>query len=169
MVYGPRDPYHRLAYGLKRMDDNRPVIPMEEGLANWRWSRGYVDNVATAIVRAVKDDRCAGRGYNVAEDEGLSMGQWVREIGDAAGWHGEIVVVPDAQFPKELRWADIDPVHHLVVDTTSIHREMGYDTIVPRQEALRRAVEWERAHPCEQLDPKRFDYKAEDALIAQLG
>lgn len=46
MVYGPGDPQHRLFQYLKRMDDRRPAILMDEGAAGWRWSRGYVENVA---------------------------------------------------------------------------------------------------------------------------
>lgn len=168
MVYGPRDPYHRLFYWLKRMDDMRSVILIDEGLADWRWSRGYVDNVATAIVLAVTDNRAAGRIYNVAEAEGLAMAQWVREVGEAAGWRGEIIVVPRAQFPQELLWADLDTAHHWVVDTTRIRHELGYDEPVPREEALKRTVDWERAHPPEQIDPKQFDYEAEDRLLARL-
>ena len=37
MVYGPRDRQHRLFQHLKRMDDDRPAILLEEGLAHWRW------------------------------------------------------------------------------------------------------------------------------------
>jgi hypothetical protein len=42
---------------------------------------------------------------------------------------------------------------------------------VPADEALRRTVAWERAHPPEALHPRvhrPFDYAAEDAALAAL-
>ena len=67
MIYGPGDDAHRLFPYLKRMDDGRPAILMEEVRARWRWARGYVEDVAEAVVSAVLDDRAAGRVYNVSE------------------------------------------------------------------------------------------------------
>jgi hypothetical protein len=55
-----------------------------------------------------------------------------------------------------------------VVDTTRIREELGYTEPVSRDEALRRTVAWERAHPPEEVDPQAFDYAAEDALLAEL-
>ena len=60
MVYGPGDYQHRLFSYLKRMDDNRPAILMDEAEAQWRWTHGYVENVADAIAMAVTNDRAAG-------------------------------------------------------------------------------------------------------------
>lgn len=100
MVYGPRDTMHRLFGYLKRMDDNRPTILLEEGMAHWRWTRGYVENVATAIALAVTDERARGRIYNVGEETALSTSEWIQNIGKAAKWQGEIVIVPDNQLPS---------------------------------------------------------------------
>ena len=49
MVYGPGDYQHRLFSYLKRMDDKCPAILMDETEAHWRWTHGYVENVADAI------------------------------------------------------------------------------------------------------------------------
>ena len=76
-VYGPNDAQHRLFEFLKRMDDRRSVILLEEVSAHWRWTRGYVENVAFAIALAVTDKRAAGRIYNVGEPKALSMQEWV--------------------------------------------------------------------------------------------
>jgi nucleoside-diphosphate-sugar epimerase len=165
-VYGPVDGQHRLFGYLKRMDDGRPAILMGEGQARWRWSRGYVENVAAAIALAVVDERAAGRIYNVAEPEALSEAEWVRQIGQAAGWHGEVVTMPDDRLPAHLRW-DANWEQHWVVDTNRIRQELGYMEPVPLEEALRRSVEWERAHPPEEVDPAAYDYAAEDAALAE--
>jgi nucleoside-diphosphate-sugar epimerase len=61
MVYGPGDKQHRLYQYLKRMDDRRPAILLDHDFARWRSPRGFVDNVAAAIILAVTNDRAAGR------------------------------------------------------------------------------------------------------------
>src|SRR5690348_9999074 len=49
MVYGPRDPLHRLYPVVKRIADDRAVIPIAASVAQWRGPRGYVENVVAAI------------------------------------------------------------------------------------------------------------------------
>jgi nucleoside-diphosphate-sugar epimerase len=169
MVYGPRDlRQHRLFEYLKRMQDGRPAILLEEGLAGWRWTKGYAENLATATVLAVTDERATGRTYNVGEPDALTWAEWVRAIGRAAGWDGAIVTLPRDRLPGYLR-SDDNTGQHLVVDSTRIRQELGYREVVARGEALRRTVSWERGHPPEAFDPERFDYAAEDALLAALG
>jgi nucleoside-diphosphate-sugar epimerase len=166
MVYGPRDWQHRLFPVLKRMDDRRPAIVLEQSMARWRWTRGYVENVAAAVVLAVTDERATGRVYNVGEEETHSEAQWVREIGAAAGWSGEVVTVPRDRLPAHLV-PDVNTAQHMVVDTIRIREELGYAEPVSRDEALGRTVAWERAHPPAEVDPQAFDYAAEDALLAE--
>jgi nucleoside-diphosphate-sugar epimerase len=61
VIYGPHDPQRRLAHYVRRMDDGRPAIALDERLARFRQSRGYVDNVAAAVVLAATADRARGR------------------------------------------------------------------------------------------------------------
>jgi nucleoside-diphosphate-sugar epimerase len=171
-VYGPRDYLHRLWGHLRRMDAGRPAIPLEAGRARWRWTRGYRDNVAHAVVLAVTDDRAAGRVYNVGEADALTEAEWVRAIGRAAGWAGEVVAVPPEAAPDWLR-SGLDTAQHWVADTTRLRAELGYAEPVPRDEALRRTVAWQRANP---PPPGRFPSEAElrgrfadeDRLLASL-
>jgi nucleoside-diphosphate-sugar epimerase len=168
MVYGPLDPQHRLFPYLKRMDDRRPAILLEAGLARWRWTHGYVEDIAQAIALAVTDERAARKVFNVGEPEALPVAEWVRAIGRAAGWEGEIVAVPSDQAPAHLRPA-VDTVQDIVTDSTRIRRELGYAERVSAEEALCRAIAWERANPPAEIDPAQFDYAAEDAVLARLG
>ncbi len=168
MMYGPGDSQHRLFPYLKRMDDNRPAIPLEQGMADWRWTKGYVEDVAAAIALAVTDHRAAGRVYNLGEPDTPSEAEWVRAIGAAAGWKGEVVIVPKKRLPDHLV-LDINTDQLLLVDTTRIRGELGYREPIPRGEALRRTIDWERAHPPEEIDPSKFDYASEDSLLAELG
>ena len=66
MVYGAGDYIHRLYPYIKRMDDQRPAIVLEEKLAHWQGCYGYVENVARAIALAVNDQRATGSIYNVS-------------------------------------------------------------------------------------------------------
>jgi nucleoside-diphosphate-sugar epimerase len=166
MVYGPGDYQHRLFSHLKRIDDNRPAILLDEAEAQWRWTHGYVKNVADAIALAVRDDRAAGRIYNVGEPFTVTMAEWVAMIGQAAGWQGRVVLVPQGRLPEPLRWG-INAEQDIVVDSSRIHRELGYEERVGFEEALRRTIAWERANPPKEIDPKEFDYVAEDAFLKE--
>ncbi|HEX2035214.1 MAG TPA: NAD-dependent epimerase/dehydratase family protein [Chloroflexota bacterium] len=173
MVYGPRDGAYRLWAYLRRMDAGRPAILLEQGLARWRWTRGYSENVAHAVVLAVTDERAAGRVYNVGEAEALTEAEWVRAIGRAAGWEGEVVVVPEERAPDRLR-PRIDTGQHWVVDTGRIRRELGYAEPVRRDEALRRTVAWQRSTPPPpgrgpSAEEQGARDAAEEALLATLG
>jgi nucleoside-diphosphate-sugar epimerase len=164
MVYGPGDYQHRLFSYLKRMDDKRPVILLDEAEAQWRWTHGYVENVADAIALAVTDERSAGQIYNVGEPFTFTMAEWVALIGKVAGWQGRVVTVPHGRLPEPLRW-DINAEQDIVVDSSRIRRELGYKERVDVEEALSRTVAWERLHPPKEIDPREFDYVAEDAFL----
>jgi len=161
-VYGPGDSSHRFFSHLKRMDDGRPVILLDEDQARWRWSHGYVENVAAAIALAVTDDRASGRIYNVGEESVPTTAERVQMLGDFLGWAGKIVTLPRASLPLHLR----DACHYsqnLAYDTSRIRSELGYREIVSVEEALRRSIAWLRAHP-PPVDPAQYDYAAEDAV-----
>jgi nucleoside-diphosphate-sugar epimerase len=167
MVYGPHDEQHRLFPYLKRMDDRRLAIVLGETQARFRGTRGYVENVGAAIALAVADDRAAGHVYNVGDADPPTEAGWVRAIGRAAAWDGRLVIVPDERLPAPLR-----PKGHLeqhwVTETTRLRRDLGYTEPVSQAAGLHRAVEWERANPPPMVDPREFDYAAEDELLATL-
>jgi len=163
MVYGPGDRLHRWFPIVKRMDDRRPAIVFEDRHARWHSPRGYVENVAAAIVLAATSARAAGRVYNVAGAENLSELEWARRIAAVTAWRGEFVVLPADRTPAHLRpGGNLD--QHWVVDTTRIRDELGYAEPVAEHEAIRRAVEWERANP-PAIDSGAFDYAAEDEAV----
>ena len=164
MVYGPGDYQHRMFSFLKRMDDGRPAILLDEAEARWKWTHGYVENVADAIALAVTDERASRRIYNVGEPFTFSMAEWVEKIGDAAGWHGRIARIPHGRLPEPLRWG-INAEQDIVVDSSRIRQELGYAERVDIDEAIRRTVVWERDHPPAQVNEKDFDYTLEDEFL----
>jgi len=174
-IHGPGDFQHRLWPYLKRMDDARPAILVDETMASWRWARVYAEDAAHATALAATDERAAGRTYNVASENALRETVWIAEIARTVGWRGRLVPVRSALLPDYLREGRFDLRQDYVVDSTRIRQELGYQETVDAAEALRRTIDWERANPPGPEHPRpefadRFDYDAEDeALIRVLG
>jgi nucleoside-diphosphate-sugar epimerase len=164
MVYGPGDPGHRLFPILKRVDDGRPAILLEESMAAWRGCRGYVENVAHAIALAVHLNRSAGRIYNVAFPENFSELEWTRRVAEQAGFQGQFIVLPESEAPASLK-VPYRMEQHWAADSRRIREELGYTEPIGLDEALDRTIAWERANPAK-FDPKQFDYEAEDRALA---
>jgi nucleoside-diphosphate-sugar epimerase len=90
---------------------------------HWRWTHGFVDNVAHAIALTVEDERSAGRAYNVGEEQTPTMGERLKDLA------------------ARSRQQDTDPAlnfaQDIVYDTTAIRRELGFREIVSEREAMR--------------------------------
>jgi nucleoside-diphosphate-sugar epimerase len=147
-VHGPGDAQHRLHRYLRPMAEGRPSIEIDEALQEWRWMRGYVEDVGHAVALAVAAPASSGRAYNVAYERHFTEPEWIRELGRVYGWAGEVVPRSRADLPPELG-IDFDTAQDFVVDSSRIRRELGYAEVVDFDEALRRTIEWELAHPPE--------------------
>jgi nucleoside-diphosphate-sugar epimerase len=167
-VYGPNDYQHRLFPYVRRMVDQRRWIILDEQGSRWRWSRTFVSNAAEAITRAVVDDRSAGRVYNVAEPRAFTEEEWIRAVGEAYGWSGEIVALPGDDVPDHLRDEDLNFGQDLVVDTARIRRELGYHELVEQRPALEATIQWELDNLPDDMPNHPIDYEAEDAALPDL-
>jgi nucleoside-diphosphate-sugar epimerase len=165
MIYGSGDPVHRFHPVLKRIDDGRKQIIFADDVAPLRTPRGYVEDVGAAIALAATSPQAAGRVYNVCESESFGELDWARKIAAAANWTGEFVVLPHDRTPKHLLWPG-NTAQHVVASSERIRKELGYRERLPREEAMRRTIEWERANPPAEPNAQ-FDYAAEDAAVAQ--
>ncbi len=164
MVYGPGDYQHRLFPYLKRMDDNRPAIIVDEHMANWRSSRGYVGDIAHGITLAITDERASGNIYNICEPTAQKEIDFIKLVAEAADWRGEIAVRKSEQLPETLR-DEHATEHHLDVSSEKIRKNLGYKETTQPEEALRKTIEWERANP-PSFKPEDFDYALEDEVLA---
>lgn len=162
LVYGPGDRQRRLAPSIARMREGRPFLLLGEQQAQWRWTMGYVENVAAAIVLALTDPRTAGRTYNLGEASTPTEIERLRRLGIASAWRGEIRTLPEARLPPHLR-LPLNYEYSLWTDSHRFRRELGFRDPVAEDEALRRTLEWERAHP---LPSAAQEYAAEDAGVA---
>ncbi len=165
MVHGPGDPVHRFFPILKRMEDRRPVILIEEGYARLHPPRGYVEEVAAATALATVSERSAGRIYNIASDQQFSELEWAQRIGNVAGWKGSVVAMPKERIPAHLI-LPLNTEQDWLVSSARIRQELGYSETVVLDVGIARTIEWERANPPAQVDPVQFDYAAEDAALA---
>jgi nucleoside-diphosphate-sugar epimerase len=165
MIYGLGDPMHRFYPILKRIDDGRKQIIFADDVAPLRTPRGYVEDVGAAVALAATSPQAAGRIYNVCETEFFGELGWARKIAAATGWNGEFVVLPHDRTPKHLLWPG-NTAQHVVASSERIRKELGYRELLPREEAIRRTIEWERAHPPAQ-PLAQFNYEAEDGALSQ--
>jgi len=165
MIYGAGDPLHRFHAVLKRIDDDRRHIIFADDVAALRTPRGYVEDVAAAIVLAAAAPESSGRIYNVGESESFSELEWARKIAAAAGWEGDIVVLPHDRTPPHLHWPG-NTAQHLAASSERIRNELGYRELFPREEAIRRTIAWERANPPAQ-PLAQFNYEAEDEALRE--
>jgi nucleoside-diphosphate-sugar epimerase len=165
-VYGPGDYSHRTFEYLKRMNDGRPVILLPHNVANFRASRGYVEDVAEAIALCVLSEKSAGRVYHVGEQENFTETEWVDRIGHAAGWKGKVVFLPHERLPPSLQnHYGYDTRQDWSIDSSRIRQELGYVEPTPPDVAMQRTVEWERVNPPPKIDAAKYDYTAEDRTL----
>lgn len=162
VVYGPRDYQHRLFSYLKRMDDNRPQIILEKDHAHWQMARGYAEDMAYAISLAVIKDEAAGQIYNVCEEKCFTELAWIELVGEAVGWSGEIVILPNGSISSA---GGFNPSQQMVISSEKIRKELGYQEQISRTEALKRTIAWERKNPPAQINPQEFDYEKEDEIL----
>jgi nucleoside-diphosphate-sugar epimerase len=163
MVYGPGDPLHRPYPIIKRVDDGRHTLVLSERVARWRGSRGYVENVAAAIVAAAVSPQAAGRVYNVGNVV-MSELEWTGAVAAAAGFAGTIAIVSDDRAPAHLDLPG-NLEQHWVTSDGRIRNDLSYDDPVGFRDGLERTIAWERSHPPATIDPAQFDYAAEDAAL----
>jgi nucleoside-diphosphate-sugar epimerase len=89
---------------------------------NWRWTHGYVENVAAGIVLAATSARAAGCVYNLGEEE-------TPTIAERFAWMPGSSI--DAVVNSHFNYAQ-----DIAYDTRSIRRELGYREVIPEREAI---------------------------------
>ncbi|MBA3662277.1 MAG: NAD-dependent epimerase/dehydratase family protein [Gammaproteobacteria bacterium] len=164
MVYGPGD-HSRIYPYLKRIDDARPIL-LDENKANWRSSRGYVEDMANAVVLAALDTRTGNRIYNVAEKEMYSELEWINRIAEITGKRYEIKELPHEKLPEHLQ----EPLaweQDLTLDTQSIRDELNYKELYSSEIALQKSIDWLRTQKPDNIDDRSFNYDAEDIALAE--
>lgn len=93
---------------------------------DWRWTHGYVENVAAAIALAVLHPAAAGRTYNVGERETPTISERLAHL------------PPSALEPVSEGAHDF--TQDIVYDTEPIRAELGYREVISWEEGRRRTL-----------------------------
>jgi nucleoside-diphosphate-sugar epimerase len=92
----------------------------------WRWTHGYVENVAAAIVLAAGHPAASGRIYNVGEASTPTVGE-------------RLACLPPSSIPADES-TQFDMAQDIAYDTSNIRAELGYAEHVSYEEGLRRTL-----------------------------
>jgi nucleoside-diphosphate-sugar epimerase len=164
MIYGPGDPDNRLDFYLKRMLDNRSTILLREQVAQWRNSRSYVDNAASAIAHVVLHG--TSPVYNISEPQDYSELEWIKLIAHEVGWQGQVRILPNE---ARLGRPPIDELpiitnfaQHMRLDSSLIRSELGYSELVTAGYGIRATVNALSAS-------LPIDYADEDAYLNSMS
>ena len=93
---------------------------------DWRWTHGYVENVAAAIALAATHPRAAAKIYNVGEAYTPTIAERLR------------LLTPSTIEPDTSRGFNFD--QNIAFDTSRIRNELNYREIIPEQEAMLRTL-----------------------------
>jgi len=142
MVYGPRDYQRRFWPYLSQMTAENGEIQLSERQAQWGDCRAFVGDVAHGIALAATHPSAHDSAYNIAEESNECLGDWVRRIATAVGWHGEV------RFDGEVAEEDTTFYEqHLSIDSSRIRNELGYHELKPVEERIKLTAQWERNNP----------------------
>jgi nucleoside-diphosphate-sugar epimerase len=108
---------------------------------NWRWTHGFVENVAAAIVLAAIHPAAAGRIYNIGEEYTPTIAERLSRLPSSS-------VEPDStstfNFSQDIAY-----------DTARIRAELDYRELVPEEEAVLTTLAGAAKLP--QREPSRRD------------
>jgi nucleoside-diphosphate-sugar epimerase len=170
-VYGPYQVVPREWSIVRRVLDGRArIIVPDDGLTLHH--HGYTENLAHAVLLGIENPAAsAGKVFNAADEEVLSIRQVVEIVAKALDHELELVSMPyDLAVPARPLLAQPLPTHR-VLDLSRLKTDLGYRDVVPAREAVARTARWLAAHPIapgaaeEHVLTDPFDYTAEDELI----
>lgn len=163
-IYGPGTYRHQ--EWIRPMLDGRPAIVLGEGMAGFRFSHGYAEDMGWALALAATKEKAAGRIYNVGELEVPTEGERLEDFARVAGWKGRIVLVPDEKAPggDGLPFPDQD----WWLETQRIREELGYKEISDYEAGIRATIEWQRNRPDRDFDLSAV-YAEEDRILAGMS
>lgn len=138
-VYGPGDAQRTFFGVLQRMYRGDDVIRVSEERAGWRWTHGYVENVAAAIAHLAVHPDAADRVVNAGERSTPSVAERLRLMKRTVGWDGHVDVVPPEALPADERvpgrWD-----YELATDTRRLHDDLGFAPPASFQTAIRQTL-----------------------------
>lgn len=163
-IYGERDPQRREEFILRRVRAGRTRIPV--GAGTWLWTRGYVGDVASAVLAVLGNPAAAsGEIFNVGDLATDTVRDYAQRILTAArnatGHEAELVTVPDSAVPDDLEMTR-STAQPWLCDCGKLSRVLSWspeDTTA----TIARSVGWHLANP---PGAAQSDFAADDAALA---
>jgi nucleoside-diphosphate-sugar epimerase len=138
-VYGPGDAQQTFVDVLQRMHRGDDVVRVSEDRAGWRWTHGYVENVAAAIAHLAEHPGAANQIVNAGERPTPSVADRRRCMKRAVEWDGRVEVVPTEALPADERVPGRFD-YELATDTSRLHDELGFAPPASFQAAIRQTL-----------------------------
>jgi nucleoside-diphosphate-sugar epimerase len=173
-IYGRDDRMAREWFFLKRALDGRPyVLLTNRGAGHFHTTAS--ENIGE-LVRLIAAQPLTGV-FNCGDPDPPKVLEIARAVGEAAGHRFTEVLLPDPAGRGEVGQTPWSAPRPLLVDMTKAERELGYRPATTWTDALPRQVQWligaTRDRDWRDVLPRgaeylKFDYDAEDALVAGL-
>jgi nucleoside-diphosphate-sugar epimerase len=173
-IYGRDDRMAREWFFVKRALDRRPfVLLTNRGQGHFHTTAA--ENIGE-LVRLIAA-RPRTDVFNCGDPDPPTVLEIARAVGDAAGHRFAEVLLPEPAGRGEVGQTPWSAPKPLLVGMTKAEDELGYRPVTTWADALPRQVEWlieaTRDHDWREVLPRgaeylKFDYEAEDALVAGL-
>jgi nucleoside-diphosphate-sugar epimerase len=142
IVIGPRD-YTLRAYSYWiRILDGAPLILPDGGRHDWRFI--FSGDVVRAFVRLLDADGVVGQGYNFAQQEIVSLREWVKLSAEILNRSVEMVGIPNDWLAEHKIAADFSPYttsHSWILDLSKAERGLGWQS-TPWREWMTTTIQW---------------------------
>lgn len=167
-IYGPNDFLRRFYPLIVRMIDERNYILLGSTQAEWRYTHAFVDDVAHAVALSALNPDSKHRVFNLGELKTPTMRERLEHLGTVFGWDGGLKVLSESDLPDYLCTPG-DFAQDLQIETTAIRQKLGFKEVGDYYDGLSESVEWYRDNPPADMAGKRFNYSAEDEVIAKFA
>jgi nucleoside-diphosphate-sugar epimerase len=147
IVIGPRDFTLRAYSYWIRIKDGAPLILPDGGRLAWRFiSSG---DVVRAFFAVMENDRSVGQVYNVAQEEIVSLREWVKLSAKILDRPVELINIPSEWLSAQGITPDFSPytvARSWILDIAKAQRELGWAS-TPWREWMEATIGWyERAY-----------------------
>lgn len=140
VVYGPHDAKARGFWYLERLRRGGPILLANGGVGSFRLA--YSLDVATGIRLASLSPKAAGKVFNLAQSEVVTLEQFLTESARALGLKAELVPVPLAEL-GELGGPHGNLTN--IIPDDSAARELGLVT-TPFATFMEKTAQWYQDH-----------------------
>ena len=130
-VFGSGDYQRRVGEMIDKLQASDGELKLHPIQAKFRWTWGYVENIADMLLECVGDRRSGNRIYNLGFPAGVSVVELYEMVADVIDWDGSIVVTEDDTAEPEQNLTQ-----HWIADSTKFRRDFNYTEKVTLEEAI---------------------------------